>query len=124
VVYEKAYSLLTWSDKVASSILFTTLAVVAILLFFFGLPLLIVVAGLYLLRPPMWRDPLPTPPEAFFGRLPVPMFLSRQVSVIMKQGVIIVDPSSLLAWCETKSPSGGVLVEKRLARAISHTHAS
>ena len=68
MVYEKAYSLLTWSDKVGQgrtrSILFATLAIIAILLFFLGLPLLIVTTGL--LRPPMWRDPLPSPPEAFF----------------------------------------------------------
>ena len=68
-----------WSDIVACSILFVLLAVTVVLLYCVGLPLLIIGGGLFVLRPPKYRDPLPTPPEAFFGRLPIAISHNREV---------------------------------------------
>ena len=50
-------------------IILGAMGVVAVLLWFFGFPLLVSAAAMYALRPPKYRDPDPTPPEAFYGRL-------------------------------------------------------
>jgi hypothetical protein len=67
--YEKLYGLLFWSDQAATGLFVFILAVSSIAIYFLGLPIIITAAGLYILRPPKYRDPLPTEPEAFFGRL-------------------------------------------------------
>jgi hypothetical protein len=69
VVYERLHGLFVWRDYVASLTLYCVLTLTAILIYALGLQFLIIAAGLYVLRPPQYRDPLPTPPEAFFSRL-------------------------------------------------------
>ncbi|GAX78972.1 hypothetical protein CEUSTIGMA_g6412.t1 [Chlamydomonas eustigma] len=69
VLYERLHGLFVWRDYLASLTIFSVLALAAVLIYIFGLQFLIIATGLYVLRPPQYRDPLPTPPEAFFSRL-------------------------------------------------------
>jgi hypothetical protein len=63
-------AILTWHDK-AASLLFVLICLTAIALIqLLGLSLVITLALLWQVRPPMLRDPIPPAPANFFMRLP------------------------------------------------------
>ena len=69
-INERLYAVATWRDPVASALLLILLAVSTLLVYLLGLPLLLAVAIVYVLRPPGLRDPEPVPPDCYFMRLP------------------------------------------------------
>ena len=58
----------------------------ALLAFLLGLPLLIAATGIFVLRPPRFRDPDPTPPEALYGRLSVALVDRRIIREVVNGG--------------------------------------
>lgn len=85
VVYEKIHGLFSWTDMVSTSLLVMVLVVLTLLLWFLGLPVLFMAIGLFLLRPPKYRDPLPTDPEAFYERLPIALIDKAVINKIIQQ---------------------------------------
>lgn len=75
------YGLASWADPAATMIALGVLAVAAAALYLLGLRLLVAVGGLYFLRPPAYRDPMPSPPEALFARLPAALGCSEDLNL-------------------------------------------
>jgi hypothetical protein len=67
---ERAQHALSWTDATASAMFVVACAAMGLLLWLLGASAVLALALAWLLRPPRLRDPLPAPPEAFFGRLP------------------------------------------------------
>lgn len=67
---EKLQSLLSWRDPRATSIFITFCLVAAIVLYVTPFQVVAVLLGVYTLRHPRFRDPLPSVPLNFFKRLP------------------------------------------------------
>ncbi|KAJ7136434.1 hypothetical protein O6H91_Y556400 [Diphasiastrum complanatum] len=67
---ERICALFSWRDPRATAIAIAFCLVVAITLYVVPLRLVAVLLGLYLLRHPRFRDPLPAVPLSFFRRLP------------------------------------------------------
>ena len=67
---EKLQSLFSWSDPTSSLLFFALLCILCLLVYVLGANVIFCALMLYILRPPGTRDPMPTPPEAFFSRLP------------------------------------------------------
>ena len=67
---ERLVALLTWQDPVATSLLVLSLLSCALLLWFMGVPALLACIVLVDIRPPVLRDPLPSPVEVVFRNLP------------------------------------------------------
>ncbi|EFJ28405.1 hypothetical protein SELMODRAFT_171388 [Selaginella moellendorffii] len=67
---ERVGALLSWRDPRATAIFVTFSLVVAVVLYVVPIRVIVVVAGLYAMRHPRFRDPLPAAPINFFRRLP------------------------------------------------------
>eukprot|EP00798_Chlamydomonas_sp_ICE-L_P019249 gene19249-25879_t len=67
---ERIGALFSWQDPVATIIFISICIAISYLVYCLGLSLVLAAVGMYLLRPPQWRDPEPTPPEAFYAHLP------------------------------------------------------
>lgn len=67
---ERAVSLASWEDPVATAVVAATLAILAALAVLVGLRVLVAAALLHTIRPPRLRTPTPPPPAALFMRLP------------------------------------------------------
>lgn len=59
-----------WTDATATALVVAALAALSMAVWLLGLSRLLGLGVLYVLRPPVARDPLPPPPASFFGRLP------------------------------------------------------
>ncbi len=62
--------LASWRDPVATGVFCAWLACAALALWLLGLRMLLVLALLWVVRPPLLRDPLPPPPDNYINRLP------------------------------------------------------
>jgi len=67
---ERVQSLLSWRDPRATAIFITFCLTAAIVLYVTPFQVVAVLLGVYILRHPRFRDPLPPVPWNFFGRLP------------------------------------------------------
>ena len=67
---ERAQALAAWRDPTASAAVLAALLGYAAALLVFGVRPLVVLGLLWVLRPPVLRDPCPAPPTNFFARLP------------------------------------------------------
>ncbi|CAK9229574.1 unnamed protein product [Sphagnum troendelagicum] len=67
---ERLHSLLSWRDPRATAIFVTFCLVTAIVLYVTPFQAVAVLLGVYVLRHPRFRDPLPAIPINFFNRLP------------------------------------------------------
>jgi hypothetical protein len=99
LVYERLHGLFAWSDHLASLIVFCLVAGAAALICLVGLPILVIAAALFALRPPRYRDPLPTPPEAFFARLPCATVHKKRV--VADGRVEVVDGKEVVVLSNT-----------------------
>eukprot|EP00798_Chlamydomonas_sp_ICE-L_P008914 gene8914-3806_t len=68
--FKRIKGLATWYDPVASTMIMVVLGAAGLLVYLLGLPLVLAAVIVFVLRPPAYRDPEPTPPEAFFSHLP------------------------------------------------------
>eukprot|EP00798_Chlamydomonas_sp_ICE-L_P006445 gene6445-3074_t len=68
---ERMSSLQSWMDPMATMIFMGVMSGAALAIYMLGLPLVLSAVSIYVLRPPAFRDPEPTPPEALYSRLPV-----------------------------------------------------
>eukprot|EP00195_Chlamydomonas_chlamydogama_P002415 CAMPEP_0202923282 /NCGR_PEP_ID=MMETSP1392-20130828/78368_1 /ASSEMBLY_ACC=CAM_ASM_000868 /TAXON_ID=225041 /ORGANISM="Chlamydomonas chlamydogama, Strain SAG 11-48b" /LENGTH=438 /DNA_ID=CAMNT_0049616959 /DNA_START=27 /DNA_END=1343 /DNA_ORIENTATION=- len=69
-VLERLQALLTWQDPTATYMLLLSLTATAAAIWLLGMPALIAASVLYDMRPPLFRDPLPTGGQNMFGHLP------------------------------------------------------
>jgi hypothetical protein len=67
---ERLQALLSWRDPRATSIFVTFCLIAAIVLYVTPFRVVAVLIGVYVLRHPKFRDPLPAVPLNFFRRLP------------------------------------------------------
>jgi len=67
---ERLHALLTWRDPRATAIFISFCLVTAIILYVTPFQVVAVLLGVYILRHPRFRDPLPALPMNFFKRLP------------------------------------------------------
>jgi hypothetical protein len=67
---ERVQSLLSWRDPRATAIFIAFCLTAAIVLYVTPFQVVAVLLGVYILRHPRFRDPLPPVPWNFFGRLP------------------------------------------------------
>ncbi|CAK9238618.1 unnamed protein product [Sphagnum troendelagicum] len=67
---ERVHSLLNWRDPRATAIFISFCLVTAILLYVTPFQVVAILLGVYILRHPRFRDPLPAVPFNFFKRLP------------------------------------------------------
>ncbi|KAJ7542858.1 hypothetical protein O6H91_09G015200 [Diphasiastrum complanatum] len=67
---ERFQALLSWRDPRATAISITFCLIAAIVLYVIPFQVVIVVVGIYILRHPRFRNPLPPAPLNFFRRLP------------------------------------------------------
>ncbi len=69
-VLERAQHALTWTDATASLLFVAGCVLLGLLVAALGAGWVFALGMVYMLRPPVLRDPLPPPPAAFFARLP------------------------------------------------------
>eukprot|EP00798_Chlamydomonas_sp_ICE-L_P006442 gene6442-3069_t len=65
--FERFAALMRWQDPVATMIFMGTCSVISIAFYLLGMSVLLALVGAFVLRPPKFRDPEPTPPQAFFA---------------------------------------------------------
>lgn len=69
-VLERMQHALSWTDATATALLLAALVMLSVGVWLLGLGRLVGLGVLYALRPPVLRDPLPSPVANFLGRLP------------------------------------------------------
>ena len=70
ILLERVQALLSWQDPYATTLFVIALVVGAVLVWLIGVPWLIALAILSDIRPPRWREPLPSPIDVMFKNLP------------------------------------------------------
>jgi hypothetical protein len=67
---ERLQHTLSWADPPASFMFMVACVVVGLLMWLLGPGWVVALAAMWILRPPVLRDPLPPPPKLWFARLP------------------------------------------------------